>query len=105
MNESYVYLTIFIVAFVTLLTRALPFLIFRQQSLPSVVQYLGDMLPPAIMVTLVVYCFRHTPITTAPYGIPELLAAVTVVGLQLYKGNSLLSIFLGTALYNILYRI
>jgi len=50
----YTAIAIAIVALVTWLTRALPFLIFRKRELPKTVRYLGKVLPPAIMVTLVI---------------------------------------------------
>ena len=40
----------------------------------------------------------------APYGLPELAAAVCVAGLQIWKRNSLLSILAGTAVYMLLIR-
>ena len=43
---------------VTFATRATPFLLFGNRSTPSVVLYLGRMLPPAIMAMLVVYCLK-----------------------------------------------
>ena len=48
-------LLIAVIAFVTLLTRYLPFLVFKNKSYP-VIEYLGDVLPYAIMAMLVVYC-------------------------------------------------
>ena len=44
-------------ALMTILTRFLPFLIFRRQ-VPAYVTYLGRVLPPAAIGLLVIYCLR-----------------------------------------------
>ena len=52
-------LSIAVMAGVTFLTRALPFLLFdRGEKPPRVVLYLGRVLPPAIIAMLIVYCVR-----------------------------------------------
>lgn len=88
-------------AFCTILLRFLPFLVFRKR-VPPYIMYLGKVLPPAIIGMLVVYCLRNTRILAAPFGIPELIAAAVVLGLQTWKHNSLLSILSGTAVYMLL---
>ena len=46
-----------VMAGVTFLTRALPFLLFdRGEHPPRVILYLGRVLPPAIIAMLIVYC-------------------------------------------------
>ena len=82
----------------TILLRFLPFLLFRKR-VPPYVSYLGKVLPPAIIGMLVIYCLRSTPILSVPFGIPELIGVLTVLGLQVWKRNSLLSILAGTLLY------
>lgn len=88
-------------ALATWLLRFLPFLIFRK-TVPSYIVYLGKVLPPAIIGMLVVYCLKDVNVTAAPFGLPELLAAVTVVLLQRWKRNSLISILFGTIVYMLL---
>ena len=90
-----------VMATVTILLRFLPFLIFRKQT-PSYITYLGKVLPSAIIGMLVIYCLKDVNLTTHPYGLPELIASACVVGLQVWKRNSLLSILLGTIVYMIL---
>ena len=46
-------LVIAVITAVTVLTRALPFIAFGKKELPATVKYLGNVLPPAIMVILV----------------------------------------------------
>ena len=51
---------------------------------------------------LVVYCLRGVDLLGPTHGLPELLAGAAVVGLHLWKKNTLLSIAVGTALYMVL---
>lgn len=96
-------LTIAVIAGATLLTRVLPFLIFRaDKPTPRFVQYLGTVLPFAIIGMLIVYCFKSVTVLSWSYGIPELIAAAFVVVIHKWKHNLLLSIGGGTVLYMIL---
>lgn len=67
--------------------------------LPAVVTYLGQVLPCATMGLLVVYCLKGVSWISAPHGAPELIAIAAVAALHRWKGNVLLSIAGGTALY------
>lgn len=66
------------------------------------VQYLGKVLPPAVIGMLVVYCFKSMRLTAFPFGLPELIAGAVVVLLHIWKRNNLLSIGVGTVLYMVL---
>ena len=94
-------LLVIVMAAVTVLLRFLPFLLFRKQT-PPYITYLGEVLPAAIIGMLVVFCLKDTAVTRAPFGAPELIAGLAVVGLQAWKRNSLASILGGTALYMVL---
>ena len=85
-------------AIVTILLRALPFLLFRKQT-PAYISYLGRVLPPAIIGMLVIYCLKDMTLSLPPFGLPEVIAAVCVVGMQAWKRSALLSILSGTVLY------
>lgn len=90
----------------TQLTRWLPFLLFPENKRPpAVVTYLGRVLPAAVMGLLVVYCLKTVSFLRAPYGLPELLAVAAVAVLHRWKGNVLLSIAGGTALYMLLVQV
>ena len=67
-----------VMSLVTILLRFLPFLVFRKK-VPPCITYLGRVLPPAIIGMLVIYCLKDTVITSAPFGLPELIAGVMVV--------------------------
>lgn len=86
----------------TQLERALPFLIFRGKEVPSVVRYLGKVLPMAIMATLIIYCVKDISFASAGGWLPYVIASAVTALLHLWKSNTLLSIFGGTACYMIL---
>ena len=93
-----------VTAGITVALRALPFLLFGSgKKCPPVVAYIGRVLSPAAIAMLVIYCFcsacRDRGISPTGAGVPELLAALVTVTLQLARRNPLLSIFSGTAVY------
>lgn len=98
MNAAYSALLVAVMSVVTILLRAAPFLVFKKKT-PAYVMYLGRVLPAAIIGLLVVYCLKDTKLLSAPYGAPELIAGLLVVGVHAWKRNTLLSILAGTAVY------
>ena len=93
-------------ALCTWLTRAIPFLLFRnKKEPPQFVRYLGKALPGAIMSILIIYCVRNAGFSVPPYGLPQLIAVAVVAALHLWKRNILLSIAGGTVLYMILLHV
>lgn len=83
-----------------IITRFLPFILFPEnKKTPRFVKYLGNVLPPAMMGLLVIYCFKGISVLKAPYGLPELIAAVCVISIHLWKRNVLISISAGTVVY------
>ena len=96
-------LMIAVMALVTAALRFLPFLIFGEnRKTPSLISYLGQVLPFAIMGMLVVYCLKDMSFTAAPFGIPEIMGCVVVTLLHIWKRNTLLSIGAGTLCYMLL---
>ena len=92
-----------VMAIITFLTRALPFLLFdRGESPPKLVLYLGRVLPPAIIAMLIVYCLRGVSFAAPGGWVPQLVSVAAVVILHLWRSNTLLSIFGGTILYMVL---
>ena len=87
-----------VMAIVTMLLRFLPFIIFTKNT-PEYISYMGKVLPAALIGMLVIYCLKDVSVVAAPHGLPELIAALAVVGLQVWKRNSLLSILTGTVVY------
>ena len=95
------FILIAVMSAVTVLLRFLPFLVFRYKT-PKYVSYLGRVLPSAIIGMLVIYCFKDVTPSVHPFGIPELIAAACVVGVQIWKRNFLISILTGTVAYMVL---
>lgn len=103
MNEKMCLVGILAAALCTLLTRALPFtLLGKKKEIPPKIQYLGRILPPAIMAVLVIYCLRDVTTDLMGNGIRELAAVGVCVGVHLWKKNTLISIFASTAVYMLL---
>lgn len=86
----------------TMVTRFLPFLIFPEgKEPPEFIQYLGKVLPYAVIGLLVIYCLKDVP-ESGTYGIPEFLAIAFIVLLHRWKKSILLSIGGGTVFYMLL---
>lgn len=87
----------------TMLTRFLPFLMFPEtKKPPQIISYLGNILPPAMMGLLVIYCLRNVKLTQGSHGFPELIAIAVIAVLHKWKNNVLLSILGGTICYMLL---
>ena len=103
-NLQYAWM-ILVMAAVTAALRFLPFLVFRRRETPAFISYLGRALPCAVMGMLVVFCFKNVSLTAVPFGIPELIASAIVVGLHVWRRNTLLSILVGTASYMLMVQL
>lgn len=92
--------SIAVMAAVTFLTRALPFLLFgRGGDPPRVVLYLGKYLPPAVIAMLIVYCLRGMSFGAPADWAPLVISSIAVAAVHLWKHNNMLSIVGGTLLY------
>lgn len=99
-------LMIAVVAFITLILRSAPFVLFgSRKKTPAFITYLGGVLPPAIIAALVIYCLRSTNFTVSPYGLPGLISAAAVAAVHAWRKNTLLSILGGTVLYMTLIKV
>ena len=103
MSNVHSVLLIVVISLVSMLLRFLPLWVFGNgKQTPRLVQYLGKVLPYAIMGILVVFCLKGVSLTSAPFGLPELIASAVVVGLHVWKRNTPVSIVGGTVVYMIL---
>lgn len=102
MTTTQALLSVIIIAAVTFLTRATPFFLFRGNSVPKFIEYLGGVIPYAVMGMLIVYCLKSVSVTAYPFGLPEGIATVFVVAIHKWKHNLLLSIGSATVLYMLL---
>ena len=84
MNSMHAAALVAAMSVMTILTRFLPFIVFRKNT-PRYITYLGKVLPPAIIGMLVIYCLKDVS-----------------MGLQVWKRNSLISILTGTVVYMVM---
>lgn len=95
-------LAVVIISLITALLRFAPFLIFRKGKTPRVIEYLGKVLPFAVMGMLVVYCLKDVSFASVGGFVPALIAGAVVAGSYIWKRNTLLSILIGTVIYMVL---
>ena len=97
MSVGYSIAMIAVAAVCTFFTRLVPFALFgRKRQVPRIVLFLGNVLPPAIIATLIIYCLKGVNLLNFPSGIPELISIALVVVLHIWKRNTLLSVGAGT---------
>lgn len=103
MTSWQVFITILVVVLGTMLTRFLAFMIFPAgKTPPHYIQYLGKVLPYAVIGLLIVYCLKDISIEEGTHGLPEMFAILGIIFLHGWRKNSLLSIGGGTILYMLL---
>jgi branched-subunit amino acid transport protein AzlD len=87
----------------TAFLRFLPFLFFRKgKQIPLFIQYLGKVLPSAIMAVLVIYCLKDVGTGSWQSGGAQIAAVLFTAVLHLWKKDTYLSITAGTIFYMIL---
>jgi branched-subunit amino acid transport protein AzlD len=97
------FIIICMVAIGTVITRFLPFILFKgTNSNNSYIRYLGQVLPYSAIGLLVVYCLKDVSFRGPTYGLPEIISIICIALLHYWKENTLLSIGVGTAIYMIL---
>lgn len=104
---QYLILLLLVTGVTNYFLRAFPFLLFgTAQKPPAAVTELGTLISPAAIAMLVVYCycscFKGIPFADKFFGIAEWSAGIVVVVLHLWRGNPLLSIIAGTAVYMVM---
>ena len=99
-------ITIAMVVLGTMLTRFLPFIVFPSgKPTPKYVQYLGKMLPSAVIGLLIIYCLKDVNLQSESHGIPEFIGVAVVALLHVWKKMMLLSIAGGTIVYMMLIQL
>ena len=105
-ENLYLLIGIAIMSVVTILLRAIPFLVFGgKRKAPAYITHLSSLLPYAVMAMLVVYCLRNISFTSVNSFIPELICVVIVIAVHLWKHNTILSIVVGTVIYMLLVQL
>lgn len=106
MSNLHSVLLVVVISLVTMILRFLPLWIFGNgKQTPRLIQYLGKVLPYAIMGMLVVFCLKGVSLVNAPFGLPELIASAVVVGLHVWKRHTVISIVGGTVVYMVLVQL
>ncbi len=105
MSHTNILVSIFLMAFIILLTRILPFLFFRKKHPSGMLNYLERNIPPLIMLLLVLYCLKDVRWASAPHGLFEFGAIAVVIIVHQWKSNALLSIVSGTATYMFMIKV
>ena len=91
-------------AAVTFLLRVLPFAVFNHRKMPEKLEYLGHVLPSAIMALLVVYCLKSVK-DGGVNAVGQIAGALVTVITYKWKHSTVLSIIAGTAVCMILLRV
>ena len=102
-TNSQLFMFFGLVSLATILTRALPFILFPENKrIPKNIKYLSDVLPYTIIGMLVVYCLKDISFRIHPYALPEIISIAVITILHLWRKNTLLSIGIGSFVYIIL---
>lgn len=103
-------------AVATMLTRFIPFLVFRPgKPTPKYIMYLGKVLPASVFALLVVYCLRHIfyaqknvagnwHFILSSDAAAQIIAVIFTIAIHLWKKSLMWSIATGTICYMILIR-
>lgn len=103
LTASQVWIYIVLITIGTFLTRVIPFILFPEtKEPPKLITHLSNVLPPAMMGLLVVYCLKNIDIMAKGHALPEAISIALIVILHKWKNNVLLSILGGTACYMLL---
>lgn len=101
----------------TMLTRFIPFLVFRPgKATPKYIIYLGKVLPASVFALLVVYCLRHLAFDSLRScaswhevmqqdAIAQLIAVAATMVVHVWRKNLMWSIAAGTICYMLLIRL
>ncbi len=60
---------------------------------------LGKLLPPAMIGMILVYCFKSIELSSAPFGLNELLGVAIVAALYLASKMGVIAVIGGTICY------
>lgn len=87
------------ISIVTIALRYTPILLMKNLENNGYLRFLGERMPPGVMILLVLYTLKDQDLTRYPYGLPELVALSLSVLIYWITKNSLLGIGVGLATY------
>lgn len=106
MSTTYIIVAIVISTFITLFTRALPFIFFRsKRKVGPALTFIAKTLPIAVITILIVYSISHITFISINGWVKEVAGIIFVVALHLIKRNTLLSVLGGTLFYMLLIQL
>lgn len=105
MSATNIAISIVIMALITFLARAFPFIFFRTKKPPEMVIFIGKYAPFSVITILVIYCLKDVSFLKPPFGLNELIAIMFVIILHLRFKNFFISIFLSTFIYMLLVQL
>ncbi len=85
--------------------RSLPWLLFGKKGMPKALKVLADLLPAALMATLVVYGLKDLPTSDMSTAAALIVASVFTGCIHYWKKNTILSVFTGTIVYVVLLNV
>lgn len=96
-DPVYILSGVLISAAITWTLRAAPFAMLAPLRKSELLAYLGERMPVGIMLILAAYTMRDLELADLASGPSALAALAVTIGLHLWRGNAMLSIFVGTA--------
>ncbi len=103
MTTSYILWSIGVSAFVTILLRAFPFLLFHSKKKSGpLLDFIAKNLPVTVIAILIIYSISHISFENINGYLKEFVAIASVVFLHLFKKNTLVSVLGGTIVYMVM---
>lgn len=96
-EPTYILGAILVAGAITWALRAVPFMMLAPLRSSQLLAYLGVRMPVGIMAILAVYTLQGTELTSAGALVPVVVALAATIGLHLWRGQMIISIFGGTA--------
>ncbi len=106
MSNTYIIVAIIISTLITVITRSLPFVIFRsKRKVGPALSFIAKTLPIVVITILIVYSISHISFVSMSGWIKEVAGILFVVAIHLLKRNTLLSVLGGTLFYMLLIQL
>ena len=95
----------FLIGLIVFCERLFPFAVFSKRQPGKLIHIFERYIPPVVMFGLLIYSIRSTRFSSTILWLPQIAALLFTISTYLWKKNSLVSIFGGTAVYMILLRV
>lgn len=105
MSVSNVILIVLVLAVVIFLERLFPFVLFSNKEPGKLIHFFERYIPPVVMFGLLIYSLRSVRFSQPELWVPQIVAIIFTISTYLWKSNTLISIFGGTAIYMVLIRV